>query len=160
MPEIMFDGATFRVSPRAIEGNGIIAKLELLPKQELQERMDSSPRIFFKKISEFDYNHSAMQHISTWFCFSEKNIKQKLLLAFVGIILIIKIIKIKVFWLLPMIVGVTTAKKLVLKFLLFLFPALSHIFKLCSYYHSNYHKTNFHHHHHSINHVHSVRLIF
>lgn len=52
MPEIMFDGATFRVSPRAIEGNGIIAKLELLPKQELEERMDSSPRIFFKKISK------------------------------------------------------------------------------------------------------------
>lgn len=53
MPEIMFDGATFRVSPRAIEGNGIIAKLELLPKRELQERLDSSPRIFFKKISGF-----------------------------------------------------------------------------------------------------------
>ncbi|XP_063706260.1 uncharacterized protein LOC134835318 [Culicoides brevitarsis] len=136
MPEMMFDGAVFKVSPRAIEGNGIIAKLELLPKQELQERIDSSPRIFLKKI--------------------KKNIKQKLLLAFVGIILIIKIIKIKVFWLLPMIVGVTTAKKLVLKFLLFLFPALSHIFKLCSYYHSNYHKTNYHHHHHSISHVHNL----
>lgn len=55
MPEIMFDGATFRVSPRSIEGNGIIAKLELLPKQELQERQDSSPRIFFKKISKFNF---------------------------------------------------------------------------------------------------------
>uniref|UniRef100_A0A336M2G0 CSON009288 protein n=1 Tax=Culicoides sonorensis TaxID=179676 RepID=A0A336M2G0_CULSO len=93
LPDILFDGATFRVSPRAFEGNGIIAKLELLPNREIQSRLQSSPRIFFKKI--------------------KKNIKQKLLLAFIGIILIIKIIKIKVFWLLPMIVGVTTAKKLV-----------------------------------------------
>lgn len=70
--------------------------------------------------------------------------------------LIIKIIKIKVMWLLPLLVGVGTAKKLVLKFLLFLFPALAHIFKLCSYYHASYHKPNFHHHQHHINHLHTV----
>lgn len=63
-------------------------------------------------------------------------------------------------WLLPLIVGVTTAKKLVLKFLLFLFPALSQIFKLCSWYHHSYHKTNFHHHQHHINHLHTVSFIW
>lgn len=58
-----------------------------------------------------------------------------------------------------MLIGATAAKKLILKFLLFLFPALSHIFKLCSYYHSNYHTKNYHHHHHSIKHLHAVSTI-
>lgn len=70
--------------------------------------------------------------------------------------LIIKIIKIKLFWLLPIVIGVGAAKKLLLKFLLFLFPALSHLFKLCSYYQQSYHGTKYHHHHHLINHHHTV----
>uniref|UniRef100_A0A182PN17 Uncharacterized protein n=1 Tax=Anopheles epiroticus TaxID=199890 RepID=A0A182PN17_9DIPT len=136
MPEVMFDGAIFRIQPRAIEGNGMIAKLEFVPRTELAEaRGHGTPRILFKKIKKFFQN--------------------KLLLAFLAIVLIIKIIKIKVMWLLPLMVGVGTAKKLVLKFLLFLFPALSHIFKLCSYYHASYHKPNFHHHQHHINHLHT-----
>ncbi|XP_035892119.1 uncharacterized protein LOC118503227 [Anopheles stephensi] len=136
MPEVMFDGAIFRIQPRAIEGNGMIAKLEFVPRTELAEaRGHGSPRILFKKIKKFFQN--------------------KLLLAFLAIVLIIKIVKIKVMWLLPLLVGVGTAKKLVLKFLLFLFPALSHIFKLCSYYHASYHKPNFHHHQHHINHLHT-----
>ncbi|XP_061501755.1 uncharacterized protein LOC1272839 isoform X2 [Anopheles gambiae] len=136
MPEVMFDGAIFRIEPRAIEGNGMIAKLEFVPRTELAEaRGHGTPRILFKKIKKFFQN--------------------KLLLAFLAIVLIIKIIKIKVMWLLPLMVGVGTAKKLVLKFLLFLFPALSHIFKLCSYYHASYHKPNFHHHQHHINHLHT-----
>ncbi|XP_052863658.1 uncharacterized protein LOC128270296 [Anopheles cruzii] len=137
LPEILFDGAVFRVQPRAIEGNGMLAKLELVPRTELAEaRGHGTPRIFFlKKIKKFFQN--------------------KLLLAFLAIVLIIKIIKIKVMWLLPLMVGVGTAKKLVLKFLLFLFPALAHIFKLCSYYHASYHKPNFHHHQHHISHLHT-----
>uniref|UniRef100_A0A182M1A4 Uncharacterized protein n=1 Tax=Anopheles culicifacies TaxID=139723 RepID=A0A182M1A4_9DIPT len=136
MPEVMFDGAIFRIQPRAIEGNGMIAKLEFVPRTELAEaRGHGTPRILFKKIKKFFQN--------------------KLLLAFLAIVLIIKIIKIKVMWLLPLLVGVGTAKKLVLKFLLFLFPALAHIFKLCSYYHASYHKPNFHHHQHHINHLHT-----
>ncbi|KFB51355.1 AGAP003468-PA-like protein [Anopheles sinensis] len=136
LPEIMFDGAVFRIQPRAIEGNGMIAKLEFVPRTEIAEaRGNGSPRILFKKIKKFFQN--------------------KLLLAFLAIVLIIKIIKIKVMWLLPLLVGVGTAKKLVLKFLLFLFPALAHIFKLCSYYHASYHKPNFHHHQHHINHLHT-----
>ncbi|XP_062561237.1 uncharacterized protein LOC134225295 isoform X1 [Armigeres subalbatus] len=135
MPEIMFDGAILRIEPRAIEGNGMLAKLEFLPQTTIMARGASEPRILFKKIKKF--------------------LTSKLLLAFLGVILVIKIIKIKVMWLLPLLVGVGTAKKLVLKFLLFLFPALSHIFKLCSYYHASYHKPNFHHHQHHINHLHS-----
>ncbi|XP_062703023.1 uncharacterized protein LOC109409083 isoform X2 [Aedes albopictus] len=135
MPEIMFDGAIFRIEPRAIEGNGMLAKLEFVPRTTIVARGASEPRILFKKIKKF--------------------FQSKLLLAFLGVILVIKIIKIKIMWLLPLLVGVGTAKKLVLKFLLFLFPALSHIFKLCSYYHASYHKPNFHHHQHHINHLHS-----
>ncbi|XP_065077066.1 uncharacterized protein Osi17 isoform X1 [Ochlerotatus camptorhynchus] len=135
MPEIMFDGAIFRIEPRAIEGNGMLAKLEFVPRTTIEARGASEPRILFKKIKKF--------------------FQSKLLLAFLGIILIIKIIKIKVMWLLPLLVGVGTAKKLILKFMLFLFPALSHIFKLCSYYHASYHKPNFHHHQHHISHLHS-----
>lgn len=53
LPEIMFDGATFRISPRSIEGNGIIAKLEYIPKTEVESRGASDyARFLKKKISE------------------------------------------------------------------------------------------------------------
>lgn len=91
--------------------------------------------------------------------FTEKFFRKKAFLAVLAVVLVIKIIKVKIFWLLPLLVGVGTAKKLVLKFLLFLFPALSHIFKLCGYYHANYHKTNFHHHKHHIKHLHTVHFL-
>lgn len=54
LPEIMFDGATFRISPRSIEGNGIIAKLEYIPKTEIEGRSTASDmaRLFKKKISK------------------------------------------------------------------------------------------------------------
>jgi hypothetical protein len=54
LPEIMFDGARFRISPRAIEGNGIIAKLEYIPKSENEGRGIEDPaRLFKKKISKY-----------------------------------------------------------------------------------------------------------
>lgn len=96
---------------------------------------------------------------NTYLFFAEKFFRNKLLLSFLAIVLVIKLIKIKIFWLLPLIVGVATAKKLMLKFLLFLFPALANIFKLCSYYHKNYHDTNFHVHKHQINHLHTVSVV-
>ncbi|XP_065362071.1 uncharacterized protein Osi17 isoform X2 [Calliphora vicina] len=134
LPEMMFDGATFRISPQSMEGNGVIAKLELIPKQQSEARL--AGKILMKKIQKF--------------------LKSKLLLSFLALVLIIKIIKIKLFWLLPLVIGVGAAKKLLLKFLLFLFPALSHLFKLCSYYQQTYHSTKYHHHHHHINHHHTV----
>lgn len=55
MPEMMFDGATFRISPRSIEGNGIIAKLEYIPKiTDVEPRgVDDVARLFKKKISKY-----------------------------------------------------------------------------------------------------------
>ncbi|XP_017046671.1 uncharacterized protein LOC108091812 isoform X3 [Drosophila ficusphila] len=135
LPEVMFNGATFRISPRAIEGNGIIAKLELIPKQVVKARLAGA--IIQKKIQKF--------------------LRSKLVLSFLALLLIIKIIKIKLFWLLPIVIGVGAAKKLLLKFLLFLFPALSHLFKLCSHYQQVYHApAKYHHHHHLIDHHHTV----
>ncbi|CRK87096.1 CLUMA_CG000832, isoform B [Clunio marinus] len=128
LPEVMFDGATFRISPRSIEGNGIIAKLEYIPNTKVIESRSSSgdSRLFKikKKIKKF--------------------FKNKILLAVVAIVLIIKIIKIKLFWLLPLLVGVGTAKKLVLKFLLFLFPALSHVL-YDDHHHGHGHDDGIHH---------------
>lgn len=50
LPEIVFNGATFRISPRSIEGNGIIAKLELIPKPLVQARLAGA--MIKKKISK------------------------------------------------------------------------------------------------------------
>lgn len=59
LPEIMFDGSVFRIQPRSIEGNGIIAKLELIPRTEIESRgATETGRIFFKKISEIPHNHA------------------------------------------------------------------------------------------------------
>lgn len=91
----------------------------------------------------------------------EKFFRNKLLLSFFAIVLIIKLIKIKILWILPFLVGVGTAKKLLLKFVLFLFPAVANIFKLCGIYHKNFPQdsTKYHHHQHQISHLHTVSKI-
>lgn len=89
-----------------------------------------------------------------FFFFTEKYIKSKILMAILAIVVIVKLIKLKLFVFLPLLMGVHNAKKLFLKFILFVFPALTHIFKLCSWYHNNYHSTKYHHHHHQISHLH------
>lgn len=67
-----------------------------------------------------------------------------------AMMLIIKLIKIKVMFLLPLLIGAGAAKKILLKVLLFVFPPLAHLFKLCSYYH--HHASKFYHfHHHKVN---------
>lgn len=63
-----------------------------------------------------------------------------------AMMLIMKLIKIKVIFLLPLLIGAGAAKKILLKVLLFLFPPLAHLFKLCSFYH--HHASKFHHFHH------------
>lgn len=93
--------------------------------------------------------------------FIEKFFRNKLLLSFFAIVLVIKLIKIKILWILPFLVGVGAAKKLLLKFVLFLFPALAKVFKLCTLYHKNFHdntETKYHHHQHQISHLHTVSL--
>ncbi|XP_052744992.1 uncharacterized protein LOC112052972 [Bicyclus anynana] len=132
LPEMMFNGATLKVSPRALTKTGALVHIDLEPK----ENEVGQGRIFFQKIKKY--------------------IKKKLVMAALAIILVVKLIALKLIFVLPIILGVTTAKKMFLKILLFLFPALSHIFKLCSWYHQNYHTTKYHHHHHLITHHHKV----
>ncbi|XP_037296083.1 uncharacterized protein LOC115453262 [Manduca sexta] len=132
LPEYFFHGATLKVSPRAMTKTGALVHVEL----ETKENENGQGRIFFHKIKKY--------------------IKKKLVSAAIAIILVVKLIALKLIFVLPLILGVTTAKKMFLKLLLFLFPALSHIFKLCSWYHQNYHTTKYHHHHHLITHHHKV----
>uniref|UniRef100_A0A2H1VEN3 SFRICE_003448 n=1 Tax=Spodoptera frugiperda TaxID=7108 RepID=A0A2H1VEN3_SPOFR len=129
LPEMFFKGATLRVSPRALTKTGALVHIDLEPQES-----NGEGRLFFKKIKKY--------------------IKKKLITAAIAIILVIKLIALKLVFVLPLIMGVTTAKKMFLKLLLFIFPALSHIFKLCSWYHQNYHTTKYHHHHHLITHHH------
>jgi hypothetical protein len=70
------------------------------------------------------------------------------MMAFFSIMMVVKLIKVKLMFLLPLLLGVGTAKKLFLKTLLFLFPAFAHIFKFCAFYHAAH--TKFHHHHHQV----------
>lgn len=51
MPDMVFDGATFRVTPRGFDGDGAIVKLEMIPK-EFEENQPTG-RLLFKKISKF-----------------------------------------------------------------------------------------------------------
>ncbi|XP_063229015.1 uncharacterized protein LOC134534469 [Bacillus rossius redtenbacheri] len=129
LPRFLFGGAVLRVSPRALDGEGgALLKVEVNPDGA---RADEG-RIFFKKHKEF---------------------KKKLLMSFMALLLVIKMIKVKLIYLLPLLIGVGAAKKLLLKVLLFIFPAFSHLFKFCSTYHSSY-SGKYHHHHHKIAHHH------
>lgn len=82
------------------------------------------------------------------YLFADKIFKKKLMSSFLAAMLIMKLLKIKAMFLLPVLLGVGTAKKILLKILLFLFPALAHLFKLCAYYH--HHHAKYHHHHHQV----------
>lgn len=52
LPEIFFDSATFKLSPKYYEGNGLVAKLEIVPNIPTNIQTTETPRIFFKKISK------------------------------------------------------------------------------------------------------------
>ncbi|XP_043266916.1 uncharacterized protein Osi17 [Venturia canescens] len=127
LPDFIFEGSTIKISPREIDDNGALFRVDFG-----QRGLQSEGRIF-KKIKKF--------------------IQNKLLMAFFALILIIKLIKVKFLFVIPFLFGIGAAKKLFLKLLLFLVPAFAHVFKLCSSYYSN--KANrFHHHHHQIAHHH------
>ncbi|GLH08721.1 Uncharacterized protein GBIM_13909, partial [Gryllus bimaculatus] len=125
LPSAIMDGAVLRLSPRALaEGGGALLTIEPPP---------AAPegRILFK----------------------HKKIRRRLLLALFALLLVVKLLKVAAMFLMPIILGVGTAKKILLKVLLFLFPALTHLFKFCSYYHG-LHAAKYHHHHHQIAHHH------
>lgn len=85
--------------------------------------------------------------------FSEEFISERLAWALLAILLVIKLLAVKVLFILPTLLGVAAAKKLILKVLLFLFPFLHHLFKLCAYtpYGAKHHI-----HKHQISHIHEV----
>ncbi|XP_018310930.1 uncharacterized protein Osi17 [Mycetomoellerius zeteki] len=127
LPQFFFEGATMKISPREIDENGALLRVDFGT-----EGVQEQGRIF-KKIKKF--------------------IQNKLLTSFLALLLIIKLIKVKFLFIIPFLFGVGAAKKLFLKLLLFFIPAFAHIFKLCSSYYSSQ-ATKFHHHHHQIAHHH------
>ncbi|GAB1865640.1 hypothetical protein CAJAP_06719 [Camponotus japonicus] len=129
LPQFFFEGAKIKISPREIDENGALLRVDFGSQQVAQEE----GRIFFKKIRKF--------------------IQNRLLTSFLALLLIIKLIKVKFLFVIPFLFGVGAAKKLFLKLLLFFIPAFAHIFKLCSSYYST-HATKYHHHHHQIAHHH------
>ncbi|XP_012287520.1 uncharacterized protein LOC105703601 [Orussus abietinus] len=128
LPEFFFEGATVKVSPREVDENGALLRVDFG-----QRGMERQGRILFKKIRKF--------------------IQNKLLMSFLSLLLVIKLIKLKFMFVIPFLFGIGTAKKLFLKLLLFLVPAFAHVFKLCSSYHSSQ-GAKLHHHHHQIAHHH------
>ncbi|BES96898.1 Protein of unknown function (DUF1676) [Nesidiocoris tenuis] len=131
LPEFAFGGGRIRVQPKSLDDDGgVWVKINF---DEPPAPPKAEGRIFLKRIKQI--------------------FKKKLMTSFMAALLIIKLIKVKLMFLLPLIVGVTTAKKILLKALLFLFPALTHLFKLCAYYHHHHTKLSHHyHHHHGVNH--------
>ncbi|XP_076629838.1 DUF1676 domain-containing protein Osi17 [Colletes latitarsis] len=127
LPEFYFNGAAVKISPREIDENGALVRVDFG-----QRGLQTEGRIF-KKLRKF--------------------IQNKLLTSFLALLLIIKLIKLKFMFVIPFLFGVGTAKKLFLKLLLFFIPAFAHVFKLCSSYYSA-HSTKYHHHHHQIAHHH------
>lgn len=50
MPDMVFDGATFRITPRSFEGDGALVKLEMIPRPVEEAR--TGGRFLIKKISK------------------------------------------------------------------------------------------------------------
>lgn len=131
MPDTFFEGATLKIAPRSLETNGAVVKLEWIPKEIPEGAVEG--RIFLKKI--------------------KKKISQKLLYALLAVLVVIKLLAVKFLFFLPMLMGVAAAKKLLIKILFFVFPAIKHLFKLCPYVP---HGTKYHHHKHQIAHIHHL----
>ncbi|XP_019870366.2 uncharacterized protein LOC109598904 [Aethina tumida] len=131
LPETVFQGAVLKLSPRSVEGNGALVKMEFLPPPDYEENVEQGRTI--KKIKKF--------------------LGERLMYALMAILMVIKLLAVKFMFILPAVMGVAAAKKLIFKLLLFVFPALHHLFKWCAYVP---HTTKFHHHKHHIQHYHHV----
>ncbi|XP_018321606.1 uncharacterized protein LOC108734517 [Agrilus planipennis] len=129
LPDTLFDSNVLQISPRAGKGKekGIIAQFKILSNKITKGK----PRIFHKI----------------------KKIGEKLKNAVLALILFFGLAKVLISFLLPLVVGVATAKKILVKVLLFVFPFLAFFFKLCPF---TPYGTKFHHHHHHISHAHQL----
>ncbi|XP_008548246.1 uncharacterized protein LOC103571749 [Microplitis demolitor] len=129
LPEFIFDKAKIKISPKEIDRDGALVRVDFGSRGLEHGR-------FFKKIRKF--------------------IQNRLLLSFLALILIIKLIKVKFMFIIPFLFGIGTAKKIFLKLLLFFIPAFAHVFKLCSSYYNSHTKYHHHHHHQIAHHHHHV----
>ncbi|XP_028128253.2 uncharacterized protein LOC114324586 [Diabrotica virgifera virgifera] len=135
LPDPFFLGATLKISPRNVDESGTMLNLQLIPKD--LKRSIGEGRILGNLIGKI----------------IKKYITDRLLYALLAILVVIKLLAVNVIFFLPSMLGVVTAKKLIVKVLLFLFPALHHLFKLCEYtpYGAKHHI-----HKHQIAHIHQV----
>lgn len=60
LPQRFFMGTTVKVSPRSIEGNGVLVKLEIIPKS-IKDSIGEG-RLFFKRISKYTSLFSIHKH--------------------------------------------------------------------------------------------------
>ncbi|KAG8230795.1 hypothetical protein J437_LFUL011359 [Ladona fulva] len=128
LPKTFFDGATLKFSPKSLEDDGVLIKLEM-PKAPAEE----------KSLEEGEKGRLFFHH-------KHKHFKKRLIMGFFALLLVIKLIKIKLLYLLPIILGVGTVKKLILKALIFIFPAFASIFKYCAGHKTHHHHTVAYHH--------------
>ncbi|XP_056635940.1 uncharacterized protein LOC130444685 [Diorhabda sublineata] len=135
LPEEFFLGSTLKVSPRSFDTNSTFFKVELVPKDFSQSV--GQGRIFKNLLGNL----------------IKKFITDRLLYALLAVLVIIKLLAVNVLFFLPSMLGVVTAKKIIVKILLFFFPALHHLFKLCAY---TPYGTKHHIHKHQIAHIHQV----
>ncbi|XP_050305023.1 uncharacterized protein LOC126742412 [Anthonomus grandis grandis] len=132
LPETFLPNSFLRIAPKGFENNGALVNLEVVS-QDLEESRGVEQGRLFKKLAKF--------------------INEKIIYAVLAILLVIKLLAVKFLFILPLIVGAATAKKLLLKILLFVFPFLHHVFKFCAYYPI---QAKFHHHKHLISHIHQI----
>lgn len=64
LPEMLFDGATFRITPRSFEGDGALVKLEMIPKG-LEENQPTG-RFLLKKISKLIKSKCPHSNCRSW----------------------------------------------------------------------------------------------
>lgn len=62
LPDMIFDGATFRISPRTFDGTGALVKMEFIPKavREVQE----AGRILFKPLKKLSKYFSMFLNVT------------------------------------------------------------------------------------------------
>ncbi|XP_066154585.1 uncharacterized protein Osi17 isoform X1 [Euwallacea fornicatus] len=133
LPEGIIPNSVLKIAPQGYGNSGALVNLEIISKDLEEARAMEEGGRTFKKIRKF--------------------INERIIYAVLALLVVLKLLAFKFLFLLPLIVGAATAKKLLLKILLFVFPFLHHIFKFCAYYPI---QAKYHHHKHLISHIHQV----
>ncbi|ENN79230.1 hypothetical protein YQE_04414, partial [Dendroctonus ponderosae] len=131
LPDGLLPNSVLKIAPQGFGNNAAQVHLEIVSKDLDAARALQEGGRTFKRIRKF--------------------INERIIYALLALLLVIKLLAFKFLFLLPLIVGAATAKKLLLKILLFVFPFLHHVFKFCAYYPI---QAKYHHHKHLISHIH------